>query len=397
MSLLGLTGAQGMGAFIFMAVAWSIPAHAFDVGICASLNTASMGKNSSIYQSNGLCHDFCNPNAYAYAVIQGENCWCSNYTPDKSTQVSSGRCNKDCPGYPFEKCGGPDVFAYVVVNGMPSGTKGGSTPSSTVPSSTVPSSTVMMTLVTETGQDTSPPTSTSSSSSIPTSSSSSSGSGSTSSISTVGSTLVSPSTSSLQTSGTTVPTSTSSSSSSKTETESTTTTTSIHTSTMATVTADGTIKTVFIIPTETSRNSGDNQAVAIQDSGLQTGSVVGIVVGVVGGVLILAALIMFFYFRRKKQQQQDGYQDDPSIRGSSSGMMGSGRPEMARAPGSPGSTGNRSSLLPVDPRMDPFQQSLYARNGSRESVGTLRDDHDYSRRIQQPKVLRATNPDPDVN
>lgn len=112
---------------------------------------------------------------------------------------------------------------------------------------------------------------------------------------------------------------------------------------------------------------------------------------------MLAALIMFFYFRRKKRQQQDGYQDDPSIRGSSSGMMGSGRPEMARAPGSPGSTGNRSSLLPVDPRMDPFQQSLYARNGSRESVGTLRDDHDYSRRIQQPKILRATNPDPDVN
>lgn len=67
--------------------------------------------------------------------------------------------------------------------------------------------TKMMTLVTETGQDASPPTSTSSSSSIPTSSSSSS-SDSTSSISTstVGSTLVSPSTSSLQTSGTTVPT-----------------------------------------------------------------------------------------------------------------------------------------------------------------------------------------------
>lgn len=106
---------------------------------------------------------------------------------------------------------------------------------------------------------------------------------------------------------------------------------------------------------------------------------------------------MFFYFKRKKQQQQEDYQDDPSIRGSSSGMMGSSRPEMSRAPGSPGSTGNRSGNLQVDPRMDPFQQSLYARNGSRESVGTLRDDHDYSRRIQQPKVLRATNPDPDVD
>ncbi len=45
--------------------------------------------------------------------------------------------------------------------------------------------------------------------------------------------------------------------------------------------------------------------------------------------------------------------------------------------------------------MDPFKQGLYARNGSHESVNTLRDDHDYSRRIQQPKVLRAMNPDPE--
>lgn len=135
----------------------------------------------------------------------------------------------------------------------------------------------------------------------------------------------------------------------------------------------------------------------VQESGLKTGAIVGIVVGIVSGVLALAALIMFFYFRRKKQQQQqEAFQDDPSVRGSSSGMMGSGRPEMSRAPGSPGSTGNRSSTLQIDPRMDPFQQSLYARNGSRESMNTLRDDHDYSRRIQQPKILRATNPDPVV-
>lgn len=164
------------------------------------------------------------------------------------------------------------------------------------------------------------------------------------------------------------------------------------------VVADGTIKTVTVVPTGTgSQSPSVNQGATVEESGLKTGAVVGIVVGVVGGVLILAAVTIFFYFRHKKQQQQNGYQDDPSIRGSSSGMMGSGRAEMSRAPTSPGSTGNRSSLLPVDPRMDPFQQSLYVRSGSRESVGTLRDDHDYSRRIQQPKVLRATNPDPVVS
>ncbi|KAG5981215.1 hypothetical protein E4U54_006668 [Claviceps lovelessii] len=177
----------------------------------------------------------------------------------------------------------------------------------------------------------------------------------------------------------------------------TTTPTTTQPSRVETVIADGTVKTVIIIPTETGRPiPSNNQNVDVEESGLKTGAVVGIVVGVVGGVLILAAIIIFLYFRRKKQQQQDGYQDDPSIRGSSVGMMAGGRPEMSRTPGSPVSTGNRSSLLPVDPRMDPFQQSLYARNGSRESVGTLRDDHDYSRRIQQPKILRATNPDPDI-
>jgi cell wall integrity and stress response component len=59
----------------------------------------------------------------------------------------------------------------------------------------------------------------------------------------------------------------------------------------------------------------------------------------------------------------------------------------------PGS--RKSRLMPVDPRLDPFAP-VYQRgeNKSRESVNTLRDDHDYSRRVhQQGPILRATNPD----
>lgn len=60
----------------------------------------------------------------------------------------------------------------------------------------------------------------------------------------------------------------------------------------------------------------------------------------------------------------------------------------------------RSRLMAtVDPRLDPFAK-VYQRAGdskSRESVNTIRDDHDYSRRInQQGPILRATNPDPDT-
>lgn len=113
-------------------------------------------------------------------------------------------------------------------------------------------------------------------------------------------------------------------------------------------------------------------------------------VGVIACMLGVAGVGLLLYFRRRKRRD---YQDDPSVRGSSSGINVSRRPEMAGSPGSPGSTGNRSSTLQIDLRMDPFKQGLYARSGSHESVNTLRD-HDYSRRIQQPKVLRATNPDP---
>ncbi|EFY92539.1 ER membrane protein (Wsc4), putative [Metarhizium acridum CQMa 102] len=303
-----LTGARGVARLLLMTASLVSLADAIDVDICASLNTADMNRNLSIFQTNGLCHDYCTPKDFAYAITQSNSCWCSNYTPAKSAQVATSKCSMSCPGYPDEKCGGAGVYGYVFLNvAQPSGTKGSD--SSTTSEST---------------EATSKPT-----------------------------------------------------------------------SAISTLTADGTVKTVTIVPTATGHTSGDNQGGSVQDSGLNTGGIVGIVVGVVGGILVLAGLIILFYLRRKKQQQENDYQDDPSIRGSSSGMMGSGRPEMSRAPGSPGSTGNRSSTLQIDPRMDPFQQSLYARSGSRESVNTLRDDHDYSRRIQQPKVLRTTNPDPE--
>lgn len=78
-----------------------------------------------MFQTNGLCHDFCGPQGYAYGVTQSNSCWCSNYTPAQSSQVSKSKCNTDCPGYPSEKCGGAGLFAYVVVIGVaPSGTKG---------------------------------------------------------------------------------------------------------------------------------------------------------------------------------------------------------------------------------------------------------------------------------
>jgi cell wall integrity and stress response component len=159
------------------------------------------------------------------------------------------------------------------------------------------------------------------------------------------------------------------------------------------------VTTVTVIPT-TSDPSEGNTGISEGNDGdgkLGTGAIAGIAVGVVGAVAIAAGAAAFWFFKRRKRNQDDDYQDDPSVRGSSSGQVGSANPEMAMAGGSqasPNSNSNRNSTLQIDPRMDPFQQGLYIRpTGSHESINTLRDDHDYSRRIQQPKVLRATNPD----
>lgn len=164
------------------------------------------------------------------------------------------------------------------------------------------------------------------------------------------------------------------------------------TTAIQTLTSNGQVKTVTVMPTQATDSSSD-AAESTKDSsggGLGTGGIVGIVVGVLGIILIAIAAALFWLFKRRRSQQAAaGYNDDPSVRGGSS-MMGSTHPEMSSSP-----TSNRNSMLAIDPRMDPFKQGLYMRNGSQESIGTIRDEHDYSRRIQAPKVLRATNPDPE--
>ncbi|KAI1399937.1 hypothetical protein F4819DRAFT_488063 [Hypoxylon fuscum] len=297
------------------------------IAYCASINTASTSGNESIYQSDGLCHDFCIDD-YAYAIVQDSQCWCSNDTPDKSVQVDTNNCNEQCPGYPGDLCGADGLWGYMSLDKEPTGTKGGST---------------------STTKTSSPDTTTA-----------------------------------------------------EKTTAHTTTATPTPSVSVHTVTAGGTVslQTVTVAPTSTTAaitgatSDANSTGMTTSHQGLSTGSAVGIAVGVLGAVAIAIGAGVFLWLRRKRRAQGDTIVESPgSHRGSSAGMMSTPTTAMASVwDGDNTSSGRRNSrFMAHDPRMDPYAANIYSRfdNKSHESINTLQDNHDYSR-----KVLRTTNPDP---
>lgn len=97
--------------------------------LCSSQNTAHNSGNFSIYQSNGLCQNFCSDQRFSFAIVKGKHCWCSDTSPSTSADVSS--CNEPCPGYPYEACGSSDqeLFGYIEI-GIPLNTEWSSTSNS---------------------------------------------------------------------------------------------------------------------------------------------------------------------------------------------------------------------------------------------------------------------------
>ncbi|RAH73802.1 uncharacterized protein BO66DRAFT_388484 [Aspergillus aculeatinus CBS 121060] len=66
---------------------------------------------TSVYQSTGICMNMCNQvNAYYYAT-QGKACWCGKQPPPFETKTDNRACTIQCPGYPFDKCGGDGVYS----------------------------------------------------------------------------------------------------------------------------------------------------------------------------------------------------------------------------------------------------------------------------------------------
>ncbi|KAK2756564.1 hypothetical protein FQN54_005457 [Arachnomyces sp. PD_36] len=103
-----------------------------DLTYCSDQNTGSgFDVVTDRFQSNGACYETCVAK-YAFAVLQGKSCWCSNYIP--AAKKPAGSCNENCPGYPSDKCGSTSdgLFAYFALDERPSGTAtGGGSPSQT--------------------------------------------------------------------------------------------------------------------------------------------------------------------------------------------------------------------------------------------------------------------------
>jgi cell wall integrity and stress response component len=177
--------------------------------------------------------------------------------------------------------------------------------------------------------------------------------------------------------------------------------------TIQTVTAGGTTKIVTVTPTVPVGSSANNNGVSAGSSGLSTGAAVGLAVGLVALAAIIIGVSLFWCLRRRRKGEDQNDMPSPWLNSSAGIMSTSPKTEMSEAAASNGRPvpsnwetdeqgRRRSRLMPVDPRMN-FGTGIYAReeNVSHDSIHTMRDDQDYSRRVHEPpKVLRATNPDP---
>ncbi|PBP18003.1 putative Cell wall integrity and stress response component 4 [Diplocarpon rosae] len=218
---------------------------------------------------------------------------------------------------------------------------------------------------------------------------------------------------------TTPPISSSTSSSSSSSSSTTTTTSNSQSPTWTPVPSTsldtaipGVTRTIIAIPTAPPGSPATTPAAKSKSGGLGTGGAVGLTIGLVAMAAAIVAGV--FFWLRKRRQDRKLASEELGRKGSVSGFGGAPLPSRTMSENSryvlgtdgrrvvenwePGEVEEirRSRLMPVDQRLDPFS-AVYKRgdNKSTESINTIRDDHDYSRRVASgpAKILRATNPD----
>ncbi|KIW47393.1 hypothetical protein, variant 1 [Exophiala oligosperma] len=354
-------------------------AHGLAITYCSPDNNAgSYPRYYNQFMSNGACQDHCQ-GSYAFAVLQGSYCWCSNYVP--ADQQSTYDCNEQCPGYPQDWCGSTNagLYGYYQLSpGVPLGTSGASG------SSAAPRTSSSSDEASSVTYDTSraPLTSSSSYTSFISSSEPTSSSFSASSVDTAtDSTTAAP--------------------------------TEVYTS-VTTVT--GKVSTILVTPTPAVSSDATlgQSATGGGGGGISGGKVAGIVVGAALGVGALIGAAMYVWYRRRQKRNGTISQPESSFIArsgdrspsnnvpsrqvsqlSSSGLLGTKTPRINTS-GIPNGSGPRSAgtgssgldrrSLATDQRLNPY--ALYFHDEGQVSNVSLQDNQDYSRQ------LRVANPDP---
>ncbi len=401
-------------------------AKALSLAMCSTQNTGTSNFESTYqYNSNGYCHDKCD--GYAYAIVQGESCWCSNYAPGDTTSLSE--CDVACPGFGYEYCGDSSkgVFGYVALGPSASGTSSDGSASTSVDDGGASSST------------SDPDSSSESDFSSSTEASEDESSSSTSSSETQAETTQAETTQASSTEKQAVQSTTTSDSSTSSTPKSTQTaqqsSTTVQESevvstyySVSTMTGDSQktvtqtlLQTLTTAQTQTSTpsaaSSGTKGSSQGGDNGKSNGffSDSGKVAGVFTAVGVVCAVLiagLAFFLRRKiksyraAHNQYQRYSDDgdsPFGDDAASNVMPrldysdlesnahqhdyeEKRDDMTSSPPDSSSATRRAvSSFIVDPRLDP-NGPLYSGGGDDYSNRSLSDDIDYSR-----KVLKVTN------
>ncbi|KAL8728545.1 MAG: hypothetical protein Q9181_005313 [Wetmoreana brouardii] len=367
-------------------------ADALTQSLCSSQNTGADSQlMSDNYQSNGKCFDTCKAN-YAFAVVQGKNCWCSNFAPADTT--STGSCNTPCPGYPFEQCGSSGFFGYIPLNKAPLGTLGASSQSQSSTSSPFELATSSSQVTPSTNLETTTETTTTSTPAqssthyVP--------------VPVRVTTTSSPPPSPPSTTSSTPTTSSLESSSSSEPTWTPTPITSV-------MTVTGQVTTITITPT----GPPSAAAAAQSDKGgfmSHPGKVAGLFVGVGVIICLIAAALIWFFLRRKRDSEAEmlgstAGGETPQRRQSKLSTMGllggtrrsNKRKSVPAIQTSGWGPGNGPEKSPSDTPID-YHRASYPRvvdqrleptalwnplqdNGSHVSIQSFRDDQDYSRRM----------------
>ncbi|KAH7067832.1 hypothetical protein FB567DRAFT_256668 [Paraphoma chrysanthemicola] len=380
---------------------------AWQESYCSSQNTGNTDVYTWDYQSNGNCTNHCTQEgSFAFAVIQWKDCYCSNYIP--SQQVNINQCQQGCPGFPAEHCGNIDdgLYIYIKMSGQPSGTVGGSRPTSAIVSSSPPP---VSTQAPSSTQIITPP------SARPSQLSSSVRRPGTA---TVTQTVVSvPPIVTVR-----PPSSASTASSTSTRPSSAPQPTEDPQTSVQVITQSGAVITRTVVQTPSSNPSASSApARTDKDDGPNVGAIAGGVAGGVVGLLAIIGLVGFVLWRRRKQQRQAQDEGQMGSSGSSggitrntstmskAGLLGGATEVDHQYPPriatnystqnsrygtdhesiSPISNRRNSQPLMIDSRLNPNAVITFAAaNASRESVASLDDSRDYGRQ------LNVRNPDP---